>query len=176
MDKLINDYELRLVEPECAPGAGRWGALVMLPGDISAVFPYLNAVIIGAWYDHENRVLIWRQPEQAFAFRPREIRLARVEDTEDARRIAGEVIERVNETWQKRDGITPRYVTREMPSVMDILKLLPLSNCRACGYPTCMAFAADVRAGKVMPESCPPLCAPDYAAKKDRLTSLIAAE
>ena len=68
MERLIEEYEIKLVEPECAPGSARYGAQVSLTGDISAVFPYLNAVMDNAWYDHENHILIVHQPEQAYAF------------------------------------------------------------------------------------------------------------
>ena len=35
MDRLIEDYEIQLVEPACAPGAGRWGALARTASDIA---------------------------------------------------------------------------------------------------------------------------------------------
>jgi len=45
MEKLIERYEVRLVEPECAPGSARYGTQVTPDRDISPVFPYLNAVM-----------------------------------------------------------------------------------------------------------------------------------
>ncbi|MCH7580123.1 MAG: hypothetical protein IIB22_07760, partial [Chloroflexi bacterium] len=93
MEKLIGEYEIELVEPECAPGSARWAARVSLPNDISAVFPYLNALQANAWYNHESQVLILREPGQAYAFRPKEIRVARVSDPLQAKQLAGEVIE-----------------------------------------------------------------------------------
>jgi DNA-binding CsgD family transcriptional regulator len=44
--------------------------------------------------------------------------------------------------------------------VVDIVKMLPLTNCRKCGYPTCMAFAAAIRKGKALPEDCPDFAEP----------------
>ena len=35
----------------------------------------------------------------------------------------------------------------ELKNTMDILKLLNKSNCRECGSPTCLAFAAEVFKG-----------------------------
>ena len=40
---------------------------------------------------------------------------------------------------------------------MDILRLLPMTNCKACGYTTCMAYAAALREGEISPNDCPPL-------------------
>ena len=74
MDKLIENYEIELVEAGCAPGSGRWGVQVNLFTDISAVFPYLNAVMDNARYDHQNQVLAFRERGRAYAFRPYELR------------------------------------------------------------------------------------------------------
>ncbi|MBI2288540.1 MAG: hypothetical protein HYU83_06180 [Chloroflexi bacterium] len=157
MDRLIEKYEVKLVEPECAPGSARYGAQVTLEPDISPVFPYLNTLMKNAWYDHENHVLILREPEQAYALRPHEIRIGRVNDYSQAQRLATEIVGRVDAAWQERNSITPLYTQRKLPGVMDIFKLLPKTNCKLCGYATCLAFAADLRAGKVTPDQCPPL-------------------
>jgi DNA-binding CsgD family transcriptional regulator len=39
--------------------------------------------------------------------------------------------------------------------VVDVLKLLPRTNCQTCGYPTCIAFAAAIRQGAATPDQCP---------------------
>ena len=41
--------------------------------------------------------------------------------------------------------------------IMEILKLLPMTNCKACGYATCMAYAAALREGEISLHDCPPL-------------------
>ena len=40
---------------------------------------------------------------------------------------------------------------------LDIYKLLPKTNCKKCGYPTCLAFAMKLAAGKAEVEACPDL-------------------
>lgn len=47
---------------------------------------------------------------------------------------------------------------------LEILKLLPQTNCRQCGLPTCMAFAAGVMQGKKTMAECPHL--PDEVAEQ----------
>ncbi len=42
-----------------------------------------------------------------------------------------------------------------MPSIIDILRLTPKTNCGKCGYPTCMAFSASLLSGMASPELCP---------------------
>ncbi len=176
MDKLIEDYEIKLVEPECVPGAGRYGVELSLPNDISAVFPYLNTVMANARYDHENRTLVLREPNQAYAFRPKEIRIARANDFSQARQLAADLVEKVNRVWQERDKITPRLTERKIPAVMDIYKLLPRTNCRKCGYATCMAYAADLSQGMTQLGECPPLAEPEYAKNREKLSALISSD
>ncbi len=40
-------------------------------------------------------------------------------------------------------------------SGLDIFKLLPKTNCKDCGFPTCLAFAMQLAAGKIELEKCP---------------------
>ncbi len=172
MDKLIKGYQVKLVEPGCEPGSGSYGVRMDFANDISPVFPYLNAVLDSAWYDHENKVLIWRGEGRAYAFRPNDIRIARVEDMSQARLVARETVDRINTVWQERNSITPRITERRLPQVIDIFKLLPRTNCRQCGYPTCMAFAADLRGGKAKLEQCLPLCQPGDTENVEKILSL----
>ena len=41
-------------------------------------------------------------------------------------------------------------------TAIDIYRLLPKTNCRECGFPTCLAFAMQVAAGKAGIDKCPP--------------------
>ena len=43
----------------------------------------------------------------------------------------------------------------QQPSVIDILKYLPKTNCRDCGLPACMAFAAMILQGQAELSQCP---------------------
>ncbi len=47
---------------------------------------------------------------------------------------------------------------------LQIFKLLPNTNCRKCGYPTCLAFAMKLAAGKEALEKCPDASAEARAA------------
>jgi ArsR family metal-binding transcriptional regulator len=172
MEKLIDKYDIELAEAACHVGAAYYGALVNLPDDISAVFPYLNALVEKARYDHDNEVLILEREGQKYAFRPCEIRVAEVRDLSHAREVAREIVEWVNGIWQDRDSITPSYRERKQPPVMEVFKLLPRTNCGQCGYTTCMAFAAAVSRGTAKPEDCPPLCQ-DMPRERERLLELV---
>ncbi|MFC1991235.1 (Fe-S)-binding protein [Chloroflexota bacterium] len=157
MDKIIDEYEIKLIEAGCAPGSARYGALLKFDRDISAVMPYLNAKMDNPRYDHDNRILILRESDQAYAIRPKEINIARANNWQQAQELATGIVDKINTIWQERDSITPRLSERKIPAVIDIFKLLPKTNCKDCGYLTCLAFAADLAQGKVFLENCPPL-------------------
>lgn len=55
----------------------------------------------------------------------------------------------------------------------DILKLLPQTNCRGCGFPTCFAFAIALSKGQKHLKDCPPLSQPEFAEKREAMVSLL---
>jgi len=58
----------------------------------------------------------------------------------------------INDTWAKRKEIEPSYGVVPKPQIIEILKLLPKSNCRECGQKTCMVFSSLVMQGAKGPE------------------------
>ena len=42
----------------------------------------------------------------------------------------------INEVYDRREEIIPRYAGQARLKVIDVLKLLPMTNCKACGYAT----------------------------------------
>jgi ArsR family metal-binding transcriptional regulator len=175
MEKLIRDYDIELVEPPCIPGAPRWSAKAHLRRDIGDVLPYLNARLDDCRYNHEARVLVWKNGEHRYAFRPFEISAAPVEDNEEAKKVVSEVVSLVNRVWQERDSITPSFTEKELPKVLDIYRLLPQTNCKKCGYATCMAYAAALREGKASLDDCSPMTDPGHTEKREKLLELLSA-
>jgi ArsR family metal-binding transcriptional regulator len=171
-NKLITDYRFELVEDHHSPGSGRYGVRVILPADISASFPYLNAVLDDTIYDRENSILIGTNNRWRYAFRPHEIQVGMVVDSSEAPPIVNEVVELVNRVWEESENITPSLRERKLPTVYDIYKLLPGTNCKECGYPTCLACAADIRNGVVPLDRCPLLSKPEYTKNREQILTL----
>ena len=157
MKPLINHYDIEIIEPGCSPGSGRYGLRIVVVQDISEVMPYINSMANNAWYDHENQTLILKEPGQAYALRPHEIRIARLAEPTQASEIGRAVVAKMNDIWAGRDNVQPRFDTRNLPSAIDILKLLPRTNCRQCGYTTCLAFAAALRSSDADVDDCVPI-------------------
>ena len=160
---LINAYEVRLATPECLPTAARFQAIISFEDDISEAMPYLNAELGGYDYYHQDKILLWKDKGRLYAFRAHQIAVAPVNDTEEASELAQNIVKKVNDVWQRRNEIEPNFKGRKNPpSALQIFKLLPATNCKACGYSTCMAFAAAVRADFTKSTLCPYLSAKEF--------------
>lgn len=159
---LIEKYDVDVFTPPCEPGAERFSAIARLTVDISPVFPYLNATLRGAVYLPEAQALTWKKGGHNIAFHAYEIATSNVEDREAAEKEIKGLIELVNRTWERRGEITPDYETRQRPTPMAIYKLLPQTNCKQCGEPTCYTFAIKLAAAQVKLSLCPPLFEPRY--------------
>jgi len=171
-DTLITDYQHELIEDHHSFGSGRYGLRVTLPMDISPAFPYLNSILDDTIYDHENCILIGFINKKRYAFRPHEIQMGMVADPSDVSGIIEEAVELVNGIWKDRDSIEPSLIERKIPPVFEIYQMLPRTNCRECGYPTCLAFSADLRSGNVKPEVCVKLSDPEYRETRDKIDSI----
>ena len=156
--ELVGRYEMRLVTPECHPGSDRYSLFLDLQNDITEALPYLNAELGGFDYRHDNGILLWSHDEKTYAFRPHEIAITPVLDHAEARQCADRIIETVNDIWSRRNEITPNFEGKKpLPNVLDIYKLLPRTNCKECGFPTCMAFAVALRTDSAKSSLCPRL-------------------
>lgn len=151
----ISTFDFTLISPACHPGADMWSINMTFEEDISEVLPLLNATLERADYDHKSKVLVWKGMGKKFAFRPREISVAPLQDRNQAASFCQEAVNIVNDAWERRNEIEPDYSRLQLPSVMEIYKQLPKNNCKECGYPTCMAFSAAFRSGKAAASDCP---------------------
>lgn len=170
---LIEQYELDVFTPPCEPGAERFSGVARLITDISEVLPYLNATLRGAIYHRSANALTWKKGGHNVAFHPHEIATSNVEDRDAALKEIEGLIKLVNRTWARRAEITPDYETRQRPTPMAVYKLLPQTNCKQCGEPTCFNFALKLVAAQRKLADCPPLAEPQYVEKLAGLQAII---
>ena len=162
-EKLIKSFDMKLSTPECLPDSQWYRAQVELHDDIADVLPYLNAELKGCDYHHGARILLWKNNAKKYAFRPREIVVAPVESRDEARGLVDGIVDTVNDIWNRRAGIEQDFSGKKSPpNVLAIYKLLPGSNCRECGFPTCMAYAAALRGDQSKVSLCPYLSEEEY--------------
>ncbi len=170
---LIEQFELDVFTPPCEPGAERFAGVARLGTDISEVLPYLNATLRGAIYHRSANALTWKKGGHNVAFHPHEIATSNVEDRDAALTEIEGLVKLVNRTWERRAEITPDYETRQRPTPMAVYKLLPQTNCKQCGEPTCFNFALKLTAGQRKLADCPPLAEPQYAENLAGLQAII---
>ncbi len=170
---LIEKFDLEIFTPPCDPGAERFSALARLMVDISEVLPYLNATLRGAVYYPAANALTWKKGGHNIAFHAYQVATSNVEDREGAEKELKGLIDLVNRTWERRAEITPNTTTRQRPTPLAIYKLLPNTNCKQCGEPTCYTFALKLAAAQKKLSDCPPLAKPQYADKLSALEEII---
>jgi ArsR family metal-binding transcriptional regulator len=163
-EELIHSFEARLAASACHPDADWYVLFIKLYDDISEVLPYLNAELEHPTdYRRSDGILLWQYGDKKYAFRPYEIAIAPVFDDKEAQELSNSIIETVNDIWKQKDKITPNFEGRKpLPKVLDIYKLLPRSNCKKCGFPTCMAFAVELRLDFMKLSLCPYLSDQDF--------------
>jgi len=170
---LIEDYDLELFTPPCEPGAETWSAIARLKVDISEVLPYLNATLRGAVYNHAAKALTWKKGGRSIAFHAYKIAAANLEDRAEAEQVIRGLVKTVNRAWQKRVEIEPDFEMRQRSAPMALFKLLPQTNCKQCGQPTCFTFALKLVAGQQKLEDCPPLLEPEFAGQLAQLRARV---
>jgi len=146
---------------------------VRLNVDISPVLPYLNRTLRGTLYIAQAPSLAWKKGGRNIAFWPYKIAIGHLEDRVQAQKVAQGLVDLVNRTWARREEIAPDYGMHKRPGPMEIYKLLPETNCKACGQPTCFIFATKLVMGHVRLEDCTPLQEPQYAKQQAQLAELL---
>jgi len=170
---LIDYYDVEVFTPPCEPGAERFAARARLRTDISAALPYLNASLPGAVYTPAAQALVWKKGGHSIAFHAYEVLTSNAADRQEAERELRSLIDLVNRTWERRDEITPDLETHQRPTPMAVYKLLPKTNCKACGEATCFTFALRLAASQVQVEGCPALFEPGQAHTLAALRSML---
>lgn len=174
MGKFIQSYDLDVFTPPCEPGAPRFAAKASLEVDIRAVLPYLNGVLERAEYNPAAPALRWRKAGHTVVFHPLEIAISNLIDRNEAEQEIRELIELVNEIWERRAEIEPSESVRRRPSHLAIFKLLPGTNCKTCGEPTCYNFALKLTMGQAKLAECTKLAEVEYRAARSQLECLLA--
>jgi ArsR family metal-binding transcriptional regulator len=166
---LLTSYRKEIFRPECNPCFQSLHCIAHLDQDVREALPYLNAVLGGFDYLKDPPAVTFRVHGKIITVHPREIAVNALRDEEEADKILEWLRREINEAWEKRDEIEPRYEGAPKPKILEILKLLPKTNCRECGQPTCMVFAARVAEGAKGPEDCPQIS----NEKKDELSKYL---
>lgn len=166
---LLESYTKEIFNNECMPSAMSVQCFAHLDEDISEALPYLNAVLGGFTYTKDPPSVTFKSQGKLITVHAKKIAINALKDEGEATKIIEWLKREINSAWEKREKIEPLYEAAPQPKVIEILKLLPKTNCKECGQPTCMVFAAQVVEGAKGPEDCLPL----DDASKGRLSSYL---
>ena len=154
---LLKGYRKEIFRPECNPSFQSLHCIAHLEEDVRDVLPYLNAVLGGDAFYFDPPALTLRTQGKLITLHPQEIAINALKDEDEAEKILEWLKREINEAWDKRSEIEPSYESAPKPKILEILRLLPKTNCRECNEPTCMVFSTRVAEGVKGPEDCPSL-------------------
>ena len=126
---------------DCIADPTKNRVIAELSDDISPVFPYLNAIISNLMYVPGTETVTIKREWRILTFYPHVAVMAKVDGAEDAVAQLTWFKDLCNDTWRRREEITPCYERHKLLGPLDVYQLLPKLNCQACGEATCMAFA-----------------------------------
>lgn len=139
-----------------------YGAYFKLDQDVRDLFPYINAMIPDARYFDQPESIQFLFDDIQSTLYPLEVVAAPFQDRNQALAFFSHLVDFLNDLHNKQKDLRPDHRIYRPLSVIDVLRLLPKSNCGVCGYSTCLAFAAALRQGKSVPDLCPGFSAPIY--------------
>ncbi len=142
------------------PRSKIWSASFRLDQDVCPLFPYINAALDEAvYYEKPEHVRFLFDGYRCFLYP--DIIVAHFFESKIAAKdfIAG-LIDFLNDIHSQKENIRPNYDQIKQVPIIDILKILPKTNCQKCGYLSCMAFAAAISKGKVSVDKCPDIVSP----------------
>ena len=169
---LLHSYRITRVLP-CIADPMKIRVIAEVSEEIQEVFPYLNAVLKGCIYNHAANTLTIRKDQILITLHALHITLAKIEDEEEAEKILGFLKDLINETYESRAKIEPNYSMAAELKALDIFKLLPETNCKKCGEPTCLAFAVKLVGRNIEIVKCDPLFSEGYQDKQKALLELL---
>jgi len=154
---LLKSYTKEIFNNECMPSAMSVQCFAHLDEDVGKALPYLNAFLGGHTYIQDPPSVTFKVQGKLITVHSKKIAINALKDEEEATKIIEWFKREINAVWENRGEIEPSYESASIPKVIEILKLLPKTNCRECGQATCMVFASMVAEGAKVAEDCPPL-------------------
>ena len=170
---MIGEYELKRIPGGCDDDPHAFSVQAVLPADISALFPYVNACLPGCAYNHAGRVLSWDEGAHRVVLRAQELAISNFPTWAEASAAMERLVRFLNRTWAGRDAIQPREQPHPQPTPLAVYRLLPNTNCRECGQPTCYTFALKLVARAAAPADCSPLAEPGREEQRNALQGML---
>ena len=162
---LLGSYRITRILP-CIADPEKIRVIAEVSDQIHEVFPYLNAIIKGCIYNHPALTLTIRNEDKLITLHANHVTMTLIEDEKEANEILEWLKDLINETYRNRDQIEPNYSEGDHLKPSDIQKLLPGTNCKECGFRSCLAFAFKLVDQKIEIAKCLPLLSDESKEKR----------
>jgi ArsR family metal-binding transcriptional regulator len=166
---LLKGYREEISRPACNNTFESLHCIAHLDEDISESLPYLNAALGGDTYIKDPPSVTFKTQGKLITVHGTRIAVNALRDEAEARHILEWLKKEINDTWENRAAIVPKYDGKSKPHILEIYKLLPKTNCRKCGQPTCMMFSSLATEGIKGYGDCPELGAESAIKLKSHL-------
>ena len=145
------------------------------PGQpLSDVIPYLATLPGVIAYNPETLTLTFRRQPGFMTLYPDKVYITQIKNTEEGLELLKALVDAINATWEHRAELVAASAARRAPRWLDILTMLPQTNCKQCGEATCMAFAAALLQQKRQLPECLPLASdPAFADRRASLEAML---
>jgi ArsR family metal-binding transcriptional regulator len=141
---------------------------------LSEVIPYLATLPGVITYTPDILTLTFRRQPGFMTLYPDKVYITQVKDTEEGLGLLEALVDAINATWEHRAELVAITTARRAPRWLDILTILPQTNCKQCGEATCMAFAAALLQQKRQLTECLPLVSdPGFAERRVALEAIL---
>ncbi len=131
------------------------GAHFKLDKDVSLLFPYINATVQGARFCDKPENVQFEIDDIRCTLYTKDVMAVAFASQDQALKFAQRLINFLNKLYSQKDSIKPSFKKYKAIAVLDIFNLLPQTNCKKCGYLTCMAFAGALSQRQATPDKCP---------------------
>ncbi|WP_303859678.1 (Fe-S)-binding protein [Alkalibaculum bacchi] len=168
----LEEVNVIFIEP-CTADANKMRFKAAFSRNISEILPYLNAEIKIAQYNHRTENLTFNQGIKIITLSSETLSVSKIINETDAYEMCDYIKNLINDIYKKRDVIVPLFEMRKKPSVLDIYKYLPKTNCKRCGESTCVAFASKLIVGELQVQQCRSIHENKHDGKLDELKKIL---
>lgn len=154
---ILTTYTKEIFRSKCMPGAQSLHCYAHLKEDVGAVLPFLKAEFGADAFSLDPPTITFKIYGKLITIHSKKIAINALRDEDEADKILTWLQNEINEIWERRQEIVPCFDKVKRPTVVDILRLLPKTNCHKCNEPTCMVFATRLAEGAKDAGDCPEL-------------------
>ena len=141
---------------------------------LADVIPYLATLPGVIAYNPRTLTLTFRRPSGFMTLYPEKVYITQLKNADEGLELLAALVDAINATWEHRAELVAVTQARRAPRWLDILTLLPQTNCKQCGEATCMAFAAALLQQKRQLDECLPLLSdPAFSDRRATLDGML---